>query len=269
MTGTAPAWQWYDDNADQYEELDPATVDFGRALVEYADPGSGARLLDVGAGRGPIVRFALDRGCVITAVDAAPAMVARLRNDFPSIAVFKMDAHQLDFADGCFDIVTAGYLLDLLDNPAAALTEMHRVLRPGGMIALSVPGPMPHRDRWQWLVDLAMEFYPTAVRDDASDPAPADIPDLLTSSGFVAAARKEVVFPAPVRDAAAFWDLFNSQLPTAISAGWIDRLPPPAFAEFHRRFLAGAEQMHASGGISFDRHLVLHRAYSSSISSRA
>src|SRR5687767_5453634 len=42
MTRTEQSWQWYDDNADVYEEMDPATLEFGRQLLNYADPVPGA-----------------------------------------------------------------------------------------------------------------------------------------------------------------------------------------------------------------------------------
>src|SRR5438552_3235415 len=119
--------------------MDPVTLAFGRQLLDYADPAPGARLLDVGAGRGALVRVAVERGCVVTAVVAAPCMVSRLRTYFPAITVSKMDAHHFDFPDGAFDVVTAGFVLDLLSDPAAAVAEARRVLRPGGVFAVSLP----------------------------------------------------------------------------------------------------------------------------------
>jgi SAM-dependent methyltransferase len=260
VTQTEQSWRWYDDNASIYEEMDPVTLEFGRQLLDYADPAPKARLLDVGAGRGAVVRAALARGCVVTAVDAAPAMVARLRTDFPTISASRMDAHRVDFPDACFDVVTAGFVLDLLSDPAAALTQVRRVLRPGGVFALSLPGPLPHRERWQWLVELAQEFYPSTVREDPDGPAELDVDGLLTAAGFVDPAHKTFEYPQPISDPAALWDLFNSRLPTAVSAGWIQWLPPEQATEFHRRFLTGAEHMHASSGIAFDRYMILHRA---------
>lgn len=47
-------------------------------------------------------------------------MVARLHADFPAVTVSQMDANHLVFPNAHFDIVTAGYLIDMLDNPAAA-----------------------------------------------------------------------------------------------------------------------------------------------------
>ncbi|HSL09244.1 MAG TPA: class I SAM-dependent methyltransferase [Pseudonocardiaceae bacterium] len=262
MTQTEQSWQWYDDNANIYEEMDPVTLEFGRQLLNYADPAPGARLLDVGAGRGAIVRAALARGCVVTAVDAAPGMVAHLRADFPTISASRMDAHCLDFPDACFDVVTAGFVIDLLSHPAVTLAEVRRVLKPGGAFALSLPGPLPYRRRWQWLVDLAQECYPSTVREDPDGPVDVDVDvyGLLAAAGFVGSTRNAFEYPQPVSDPAALWDLFTSRLPTAVSAGWIEWLPPDQAAEFRRRFLAGAEQMHANGGIAMDRYMILHRA---------
>jgi SAM-dependent methyltransferase len=253
-------WQWYDDNADIYEEMDPVTLEFGRQLLHYADPSPGARLLDVGAGRGAVVRAALARDCVVTAVDTAPGMVARLCADFPTISASRMDAHRLGFPDACFDVVTAGFVVDLLSDPAAALAEVRRVLKPGGVFALSTPGSLPHRERWQWLVELAQEFYPATVREDPDGPAEVDVHGLLAAAGFVGSTRKAFEYPQPIADAAALWDLFSSRLPTAVSAGWVERLPPDQATEFRRRFLTGAEQMHANGGIAMDRYMFMHRA---------
>lgn len=260
MTQTEQSWQWYDDNAGVYEELDPATLQFGQWLVDYADPAPGARLLDVGAGRGAVVRAALVRGCVVTAGDAAPGMVARLRADFPAVAVSTLDAHRLDFPDACFDVVTAGFVIDLLSDPAVAVAEVRRVLRPGGVFALSVPGPLPHRDRWQWLVDLTQEFFPVTVTGDQDEQTDVDVAGLLAAAGFTALARRDFDHSEPVADPAALWDLFASRLPAAVSSGSIEWLPPDQAAEFQRRLLTGAERMHANGGIAFDRHLVMHRA---------
>jgi SAM-dependent methyltransferase len=259
---TEQSWQWYEANANIYEEMDPATLEFGRQLLDYADPAPGARLLDVGAGRGAIARSALARGCVVTAVDAAPGMVARLRADCPTMTVSQMDAHRLDFPDACFDVVTAGFVIDLLSDAAVALAEVRRVLRPGGVFALSTPGPLPHRERWQWLVDLALEFYPSTVREEPEPRADVDmdVDGLLAAAGFVRSTRTAFELPQPISDPAALWELFSSRLPTAVSAGWIQWLPADQGAEFRRRFLTGAEQMHASGGIAMDRYVFLHRA---------
>jgi SAM-dependent methyltransferase len=260
MTHTQPSWQWYDENADLYQDMDPATLEFGRQLLDYADPAPGSRLLDVGAGRGAVAGQAIARGCRVTAVDAAPGMVARLRADFPTMTVARMDAHHFDFPDSSFDVVTAGFVLDLLSDRDATLAEARRVLRSGGVFALSLPGPLPQRERWQWLVELTQDYYGTAVQAESPASAELEVAESLTAAGFVSVSRKDFQLPVPISGPAELWETFSSRLPSAVSAGWVDRLPIEAAAEFRHRFLAGAERMHATGGIAMDRYIVLHRA---------
>ena len=62
------------------------------------DPPAGCRFLDMGAGRGALTGPALDRGCLVTTVDAAPAMCKRLAADYPAAVVNVMDAQDLDFS---------------------------------------------------------------------------------------------------------------------------------------------------------------------------
>jgi hypothetical protein len=75
--------------------------------------------------------------------------------------------------------------------------------------------------------------------------------------------RKAFEYSEPIAGPAALWELFTSRLPNAVSAGWVEWLPSDRAAEFRRRFLDGAERMHASGGIAFDRYLDMHRALAS------
>jgi SAM-dependent methyltransferase len=254
MTSMKESWQWLNDHADHYEEIVTCAADFGRYLVDYADPTPGTRLLDVGAGRGAVARAALARGCVVTAVDAAPRMVELLASDLPEITVRRMDASRLTFPDGSFDIVTAGCVVDMVDHPAATIAEMRRVLPPGGTVALSVQGPT--RDRWLWLTRLSDEFWPAPTPDDTAPTL--DVVALLTAAGFVDLTQKTVEEPLPIPSPTALWDRLMSQVSTT-SIEW---LPADRTAEFHRRFLAGAEHMHTHGGITLDRDAIFHRGRS-------
>src|SRR5688500_3748976 len=71
VTSTEQGRRKYDELADRYEEVFPYVADVGKLLVDHASPPPGARVLDVGAGRGAVARAALSRGCVVTAVDAS------------------------------------------------------------------------------------------------------------------------------------------------------------------------------------------------------
>ncbi|MBQ0862168.1 class I SAM-dependent methyltransferase [Streptomyces sp. RK75] len=87
------------------------------------------RVLDIAAGRGAITEPATDavgtRGEVI-AIDNAPKMLAALRPDHPGrpqLGCRVMDTHQLDLPDNYVDVVTCGFTLHFLDDPATAISE--------------------------------------------------------------------------------------------------------------------------------------------------
>ena len=101
------------------------------------------RLLDVGSGPGTItldLAGRLTEGFV-EAVDSAPAAVAAARHAADSAGTANVrfavgDVYALDFADDCFDVSHAHQVLQHLADPVAALRELRRVTRPGGLVAV-------------------------------------------------------------------------------------------------------------------------------------
>jgi ubiquinone/menaquinone biosynthesis C-methylase UbiE len=102
----------------------------------------GARqILDVGSGAGQIARHLLkyaDRTAQITCLDLSPEMLRRGRQRMKSRlpAYLAADLSQLPFADGSFDCVTCGYVLEHLPDPRCGLAELSRVMTPGGRMLL-------------------------------------------------------------------------------------------------------------------------------------
>lgn len=83
-----PAWRLFDRVAADYDQVAPFFAEYGAAIMDVLDPPAGCRFLDLGAGRGALTAPALERGCVVTAVDAAPAMVERLDALFGEFAAY-------------------------------------------------------------------------------------------------------------------------------------------------------------------------------------
>jgi SAM-dependent methyltransferase len=219
-------------------------------------------VLDVGAGRGAVARAALALGCVVTAVDASKGMVDRLGEDFPEITTEQMDAAHLSFPDASFDLVTAGFVVQVLADPDVALGEAKRVLSPGGMLALSLERQSVGRLRWMY--ELASEFFgvPVPSDDDENTGALTDkqLAALLSGAGFVDLATLPVEMPVPLADPSALWDWLEPRgLGDAVRA-----LPNDRGEQFRDRFLAGAERMHADAGIVLDFRATLHKARSPS-----
>ncbi len=260
MVTAAQAKAKYDQLVDRYEDIFFYVADVGRDLVAFADPAPGTRLLDVGAGRGAVARAALAKGCAVTAIDASPLMMRRLAEEHPEISASEGDLYRTGFADGSFDLVTAGFVMQVLDDPLAALTEFRRVLTPGGTVALSLERQSV--GRLAWFQDLSLEFFAPggAAEPEAAQPGPMtfdQLDALLVEAGFEDLTRETVELPKPL---AGPDDLLDWMMPRGL-AEMISALPSERGEEFRRRFLEGARRMHEDGGIVLEFAATLHRAY--------
>ena len=74
----------------------------------------------------------------LTALDAAPAMLARLRAKFPKVATIEGDAARLASL-GRHDLILSSMMLHWLDDPRAALAAWRRHLAPGGLLCVATP----------------------------------------------------------------------------------------------------------------------------------
>jgi phosphatidylethanolamine/phosphatidyl-N-methylethanolamine N-methyltransferase len=125
-----------------YDALIRAATDFDAARRRSIDALSlepGHRVLLAGAGTGLDLPF-LPRDVRVTAIDVAPAMLARLRRRAASLRlhpdVRTMDARDLGFEPGAFDAVVLHLVLSVMPEPERGLREAERVLRPGGRVSV-------------------------------------------------------------------------------------------------------------------------------------
>ena len=131
------------------------TVDFGRLGLRPAD-----RVLDLGCGAGRHAFECLRRGAVVVALDADPLELKGVCGLMAAMAEagevppggagagVRGDALKLPFPDGVFDKVICAEVLEHLPDDAGAMAELARVLRPGGLLAVSVPRYGPEMVNW-------------------------------------------------------------------------------------------------------------------------
>jgi SAM-dependent methyltransferase len=108
------------------------------AMLDSANVTRGMRVLDVCCGPGMLAAGASEREAEAVGVDFAVEAVELARKLVPKGHFQQGDAQALPFPAATFDAVLCGYGLMHLPEPAAALREILRVLRPGGRVALSV-----------------------------------------------------------------------------------------------------------------------------------
>jgi demethylmenaquinone methyltransferase / 2-methoxy-6-polyprenyl-1,4-benzoquinol methylase len=171
-------------------DLLSAALSFGqdprwrRALVDAVAPQDGESVLDVATGTGMVAAELLARagGCRVVGIDQSAEMLSAARVRFVGSArgsglggehegteagglergtsvggagpveLIEGQAEDLPFADGSFDALTFTYLLRYVDDPAATMRELARVVRPGGRVAsleFGVPPWAPAHAAWR------------------------------------------------------------------------------------------------------------------------
>lgn len=140
------------------------TVNLQRARIA-----SGTRVLDIGCGGGRHAFACLKAGAEVVAIDLSEVevkgvteMVFALRDSGEvardaRAAVAVSNALALPFADQSFDAVIASEVLEHISEDEQAMAELRRVLRRGGLLALSVPRTFPEALNWM----LSRQYHDT------------------------------------------------------------------------------------------------------------
>lgn len=105
-----------------------------------ANVASGESVLDLGCGEGRFAAELARVGATVTAVDIAEEPLRRARRHHPDLDLRLIAAEGAwELSDACFDVVWAGEVIEHVADTAGWLSELRRVLRPGGRLLLSTP----------------------------------------------------------------------------------------------------------------------------------
>lgn len=138
-----------------------------RRMVAAVEARPDDRVLDVATGTGMVARALVERyRCSVVGIDQSRDMLAGARRALAArpdlaarIELLQGEAEWLPFADSEFDHMTFTYLLRYVDDPGATLTELARVVKPGGRIAaldFGLPDPPLWRPLWRLYTRLVL-----------------------------------------------------------------------------------------------------------------
>lgn len=136
-----------------------------RAMVETVRAEQGERVLDVATGTGLVAQALVRRwGCDVVGLDQSSQMLDRARERVRDadelerrVTLVQGEAEDLPFGEAEFDHLTFTYLLRYVEDPAATMRELARVVKPGGRIA-SLEFGAPRSQPWRALWDLYTRF---------------------------------------------------------------------------------------------------------------
>ena len=202
---------------------------------------TGDRLLDVACGSGLAIELARLRGASGAGIDASPRLVAVARDRNPGCDIQVGDMHALPWVADSFDVVTS--FRGIWGTTPAAMSEIRRVLRPGGRVGLTVWGHIKVSPGAWMLAPLRL-----AAEEKVGNQAamvklgrPGAGEQLLESYGFVDVERIEVPFAGEFADP----ELYARAL--AATGPAFEAIQNVGEAEFHRVAVEVARQQQRDG----------------------
>lgn len=188
-------------------------------LLRMIRPVAGLKILDVGCGDGQVASLLAHSGAHVSAIDRDPRMLKAARRNVSaagaSIALGQASIESLPYRNDSFDIVVAVTVLCLVKDPREAMTQMVRVLKPGGRLIL---GELGRRSLWAaWRRFRGRLGHPTW--QSARFFTEADLRELVRRSGLVVQAIQAAIFYPPL--------------------GWAATALAPVDSWFGKRFVGG------------------------------
>jgi ubiquinone/menaquinone biosynthesis C-methylase UbiE len=200
-----------------YDRVGPAVfARFGEGVVAVAGIPVGARVLDVGAGRGASLfpaAAAVGASGRVEGIDIAPAMVAETSQAIAAAGIAnagmqRMDGEHLAFADSSFDYVLCSFTYFFFSHLDRAFGQFYRVLSPGGMLLLTTRGAAD--ERWSWYErNLVLTYQahglPLPALGGVGHRDRGELRELLARAGFADLREAPLEVEAVYADAEEWW----------------------------------------------------------------
>lgn len=241
----------FDGAAAQYDRIGPRLFEHsGARLIELLGVSSGMRVLDIGTGIGTVLIPAAQRGADVVGIDVADGMLAQAEANARASGIsnhrlLKMDAEHLEFPNASFDFVTCGFAIFLLPSMDVTLREIHRVMKKGGHIGVTVWGPAPFDPAWK-LLSEQLRAYGVEVRmPNKVSYTEEEMSAMLQRSGFSNIQTRVETIDAVYRNEDEWW---RFQFTTGARAA-LGQISDEARQTFRDEYLAKLRHLYRADGL--------------------
>jgi SAM-dependent methyltransferase len=238
------------------------------ALVEYALPAPGMKVLDLASGTGePAISLASRVGTDghVTALDLSAGLleIASQRAQARGLTNFttqQADAHSLPFHDNSFDLATSRFGVMFFGEPRVALQELRRVLRTGARACFLVWGPFD-QPYWQSMMGVVHRhvegpLVPPGEPNPFRFAESGSLSAVLRSAGFNAVKEETKTlpwtWPGPVEEV---WE--QAQAVAVPFRPMLERVPAEKWAEIHAEVHAAVRRYSDGEKVAFGASVVL------------
>jgi SAM-dependent methyltransferase len=238
------------------------------ALVEYAQPRPGMRVLDLASGTGePAISIALLVGSEghVTALDLSSDLLAiaseRARERcLDNFSTQRGDAHLLPFSESSFDLATSRFGVMFFRDPVRALRDLHRVLVTGARACFLAWGPFA-QPYWQSTMGVVHDHVGgPLLQPSGPDPfrfaEPGSLSEVLRNAGFREVSEETRTLPwtwpgTPEE----VWE--QAQAVAVPFKPMLERVPESVWPQIHRDVLAAIRNYVRGTNIEFGATVVL------------
>lgn len=196
---------------------------------------SGKEVVDIGCGTGILSLLALKEGASkVTCGDLSEYMLSQCRNKITaqgyesSQVDFRIvDAEDLPFNDNSFDIAFSSMVLGLVPNQSKVITEMGRVIRPGGVIGIAIQGTEYYAEAVEAAFRIIPKHYVIGYRIEFFPLSEGKLAQMLVQSGLKNVKTRRITWKDSFKTGSELYDFFSA----TSSAWWYEKLPSDKITE--------------------------------------